>query len=590
MKITDAPNLNHLWARLLIEELVRQGVCGFCLSPGSRSTPLAMAIAAHPNAAHRLHFDERGAAFYALGWAKAAGTPAALVCTSGTAVANYWPAVAEAASARVPLIVLTADRPPELLHCGANQAIDQTGIFGNYVRWSFTLPCPNPDVSPAMVLTTAAQAVYRAQRAPAGPVHLNCMFREPLEPCPSGDATCAGYLEPIAAWSDSETPFTQWNHPGIILTTPQRLAVINRISDIERGVLVVGELRRENEIRAVDRLAEALGWPVFADITSGLRLGMSNRYLVPYYDQMLLSTRFSEGCAPDFVLHLGGAVTSKRLLQHLDRLRPEYMLAADHPLRHDPVHLVNHRFEVDLAEFCTWLAPSVRDRGMKPWFLESAAYAQDAGAIIDSWLAEDDALNEIFVARALSRTRPSAVPLFLGNSMPIRDMDMYGDPAGAWGPVAANRGASGIDGNIATAAGYARALRRPVVAVIGDLAALHDLNSLALLRGDAAPVVLVILNNNGGGIFSFLPVAEYPEAFETYFGTPHGLSFEAAARMFELPYRRPETRSAFLSACAEALDGGQSAVIEVVTDRAVNVAQHRGLQQRIAEAVDRMLP
>jgi len=581
----DIPNINHLWSRLLVEELVRGGVCCFGLSPGSRCTPLTMAVAENPRARHFMHFDERGAAYHALGWAKASGRPAALVCTSGTAVANYLPAVAEASMARVPLILPTADRPPELLDCGANQAIDQTRIFGDYVRWSVTVPCPDAAVSPAMLLTTVDQALYRATRSPAGPVHLNGMFREPLAPTPS-DEDFGAYLEPLSRWQESGTPFTTWHPSETRLATHEQRAVLDCVNGAERGLLVVGQLHTLREAQAVNELAQALHWPVFPDVTSGLRLGHAGTPFVSYYDQLLLSDAFRERRAPAFVLHVGGAIASKRLIEHLAAAKPEYLCVADHPLRHDPMHQVTQRVEAGIPWFCRWLAPSVNGGRGSKWCATCVGASQAAENAIDAWLADADRLTEIEVARVISRAFPGGSVLFLGNSMPIRDMDMYGVAHGAATQVAANRGASGIDGNIATAAAHANALECPVTAVLGDLAALHDLNSLALLRETAAPVVLVVVNNDGGGIFSFLPVAAYPETFEHYFGAPHGFGFAEAAQLFGLAYVRPATREEFEGAYATAVSSTQSTVLEVRSNRDENIRDHRDLQAAIAAAVD----
>ncbi len=582
--LEHAPNLNHLWAGILVEELVRGGVACFCVSPGSRSTPLAVAAAQHPRAHCVVHFDERGAAFHALGWASSTGRPAALICTSGSAAANYWPAVVEASASRVPLILLTADRPPELLDCRANQAIDQTKLFGHYVRWSFVLPCPDPAMPPSLVLTTADQALYRAQHVPAGPVHIDCMYREPLAPVPGTGEDVTAACQSIAQWLHSETAFTAHHAPEYRLSDADERKVMERVNGVRCGLLVVGRLRTGEEAAAVQRLAEALGWPVFPDVLSGLRLGASQARFVHHFDQLLLSPRFVAECRPEFVLHLGGAITSKRLQEHLAGLRPEYMLVAEHPVRQDPFHQVTHRIEMGLAGFCRWLAPAVRDRGASVWGEAFPAMSCAVSARLDAWIEDAAALSEIAVARIVSRRRPEGSVLFLGNSMPIRDMDMYGAAEGPGGLVACNRGASGIDGNVATAAGYANANGRPVTAVIGDLALLHDLNSLALLRATAAPVVLIVLNNDGGGIFSFLPMAKYPETFERFFATPHGLSFSDAARCFGLGYAQPATRAEFAAAYERALAGTCSTVIEVRTNRQENVEAHRALQAALAEA------
>ncbi len=573
--------MNHLWAKLLVEELVRNGVCGFCISPGSRSTPLALAVSDQKEIIHHIHVDERGMGFYALNWAKATGKPTALICTSGTAVANYFPSVVEASLSRVPLIIITADRPPELLQCGANQAIEQINIFGTYVRWSFTLPCPDSDITPTVVLTTAGQAVYRACRAPAGPVHINCMFREPLEPIEVEGDIPQNYTQPIEFWLANKKPFTRWNLPESRLTTEQEIFVLDKIETVREGLLVIGELRREKEIRSAYHLAQSLHWPVFPDVTSGLRLGNKTDFSVPYYDQMLLVPEFLEEFNPKFVLHLGGTITSKRLLEFLERNRPEYMLVTDHPLRTDPIHRVTYRFETDLSSFCSWLAPAMRRRDVYPWGLETVEWSQKIDTIIDKWAESQEFLNEITIARFISQWKPIESDLFLGNSMPIRDADMYGSIHGTNGLVFANRGASGIDGTIASSAGFSFARKRIITAIIGDLSALHDLNSFPLLSQKGVHVILIIINNNGGGIFSFLPISAYPETFEKYFGMPHGYHFDCIAKMFDIDFSVVHKPDELKKNYQNALKKGVSKIIEVATNRSENLKLHKDLQSII---------
>lgn len=581
----EAPNLNHAWARLLVEELRRAGVCHFCVSPGSRSTPLAHAVAAMAGDACTVHFDERGAAFHALGWARATGRPAALICTSGSAVANAWPAVVEAWASRVPLLLLTADRPPELLDCGANQAIDQRKIFGDYVRWAAELPCPDAAIAPGFVLTTADQAVYRATQSPAGPVHLNCQFREPLAPVADG-VDLSAYCAPLATWAASDTPYTTYHAAGQQLDALTAQPFLTALRAAQNGVLVVGQLSTSADIDAARTLAYALGWPVCADVSSGLRLGEAGAPFVPYYDQLLLSEAFREAFRPDFVLHLGGPVTSKRLQEHLLACAPVQCLVADHPARQDPTHRLAHRFEIGVAAFCAWLQSVMPDGAPAP---EAAAWSVQVGRAMDQWLDTQSALTEMQVARVVSRLRPGGSTLFLGNSMPIRDMDCYGAADGAPGPVAANRGASGIDGNIACAAGHAAATGTVTTALLGDLATLHDLNALALLRTQTTPLVLIVINNDGGGIFHFLPVAAHEAHFERFFGTPHGMTFAAAAAQFGLHYAQPETAAALAEAYTEALGRATSTLIEVRTHRESNIRQHRALQAELRELVSSLV-
>lgn len=582
---TNLASRNQCWAFLLVEELVRAGVCAFVLSPGSRSTPLTLAVATHPSVPRVMHFDERGAAFHALGWARATRRPAALVCTSGSAVANYFPAVVEAAQSHTPLILLTADRPPELLNCGANQAVDQVKLFGGYVREFLQLPCPTAEIDPAFVLTTADQAVQRAQHAPAGPVHINCAFREPLAPAQE-DFDAEHYLAPLLAWRENNAPYTTCDASLAIPGEAMLERLEARIASTKRGLLVIGGLQSPGERDAVAAFARRLGWPACADIASGLRQ-QSKAPFLPHVDHLLLSEGFREQFQPDTVLHLGGAITSKRLWSQIAAVRLEYIRVANHPERHDPQHHVTWRIEADLTPFCAHAR--VADACGTAWHALARQCDQAAAAAI----AEDPemaALNEISVARAVSALAPDDSVLFLANSMPIRDMDMMAAPREDAPWVCVSRGASGIDGNLATAAGIARAARKPTVAVLGDLALLHDLNSLALLRGLEPPFVIVVINNDGGGIFHFLPVAQHQTHFERYFVTPHGLCFAEAAAMFGLGYTQPGSLEDFTAALKAAPGAPTPVIVEVRTERKDNHEVHRALQTRVAEAVERALP
>jgi 2-succinyl-5-enolpyruvyl-6-hydroxy-3-cyclohexene-1-carboxylate synthase len=311
-----------------------------------------------------MHFDERGAAFFALGLARAKMRPVALICTSGSAVSNYLPAVVEAAASCIPLVLLTADRPPELLQTGANQAIEQPGVFAKYVRWETTLPCPTTDVPARFVLSTVDQACHLAMRPPAGPVHLNCMFREPLAPVAAGGPFDA-YLHEIAGWRASSAPYTKYYPPRAFMDSEQQREVVNHAHFAKIGALIIGQLDDPLEINAARILAEAMPWPVLPDVLSGVRVGNGAEEIAAHYDQLLLSPRFRAVFNPDTVFHIGGAVTSKRLNEFLAERRPKYVYTASHGLRKDPNHLVTHRVECDLISFCGWLTAWVRGRGSK---------------------------------------------------------------------------------------------------------------------------------------------------------------------------------------------------------------------------------
>jgi 2-succinyl-5-enolpyruvyl-6-hydroxy-3-cyclohexene-1-carboxylate synthase len=581
---TNTAERNGLWASLLVEELARCGVRRCCISPGSRSSPLALALARHPRIESIVHFDERAAAFYAVGLARATGETAACLTTSGTAAANAAPALAEAANACLPLLLITADRPPELRDTGANQTIDQVRMFGNHVRWQLDMPCPDKDVPLEYVLTSVDQAVYRTRSAPAGPVHLNCMFREPL--IPAAGAAAPALPASLASWRDSQRPYTLYSKSGPAADTAAIAALAASLGRCRRGLLVVGQLTTA-EREPVRKLALALGWPMVADVTSGLRLGAQSLPLAVYADQMLLSETLAAALKPDAILHVGGPVTSKRVAQFLARHRPPlYARLHEHPFRHDPQHGVTWTVQASLDGLCASLAASCTPGADKAWTQAWLAAQPGLGTRIDSFLDGQTGVGEIAVAREISRRLPAAHGLFLASSMPVRDMDMYAVETGAAHAVSANRGASGIDGTLATAAGFARGLGRPVTVVLGDLACLHDLNALDGIRRSPHPVTVVVINNNGGGIFSFLPMAAHKDVFERFFGTPHGLHFEGAAAMFGLAYARPTTHTEFAAAYCRAVEGSASSLIEVVTDREENHRLHTELQKLIREQLE----
>jgi 2-succinyl-5-enolpyruvyl-6-hydroxy-3-cyclohexene-1-carboxylate synthase len=562
----ETPRANRLWADLIVEELIRCGVNFFCVAPGSRSTPLVAALAANERARSLVHFDERGTAFAALGYARATGRPAAWITTSGTAVANGLPAVVEASTDGVPMILLTADRPPELRQTGANQTIDQPDIFGDYVRWRFDLPAPDPAIDPAMVLTTVDQAAYRASRSPHGPVHLNLMFREPFLP----EDVLAG----PSPWAEGDEPYTRYAATKPAVDEMEIQALWQTLRQAKRGLVVAGRLASRKQGEAALWLADALDWPLLPDIGSQVRLGADSENLAAYYDALLAGESFAEDHTPEAVVHLGGRALSKRLERFLGRSRPDpYVVVRENPFRLDPAHRVTHSIEADVVDFC---AAMVRVATKDPpdedafWMTGWRGASEKVGHNLDDISSRE--LNEPFVARSVSRNVPQDHGLIVASSMPVRDLDTYATTEGAPVPVAANRGASGIDGTVATAAGFARGLGGPVTLLVGDLALLHDLNSLAMLRH--VPVVVVVLNNDGGGIFSFLPVAKHKEFFEPYFGTPQGVGFGPAAEMFGLQYERPGTMEEFVESYRKACNRGSSTLIEVRTDREENVRLH----------------
>ena len=627
--LASAPNVNHLWAALLVEELVRQGTTFFVVCPGSRSAPLAVAVGQNPRAEVLVHWDERAAGFVALGWGRATGRPAAVVTTSGTAVANLLPAAVEADADGVPLLLLTADRPPELRETGANQTVRQPPIFQDVAQWTLDWPVPTTDVPARWVLSTAAHAAHRAQ-SPPGPVHLNLPFREPLGAQPDG-TDAAAYLTDLEAWTarglgDTEgrphasPPFTALRRPApdhVGRSDKQRAAgvetdvtrLLGGLQAVERGVVVVGAASAGagfEQVVDAHGIARGLGWPLLPDVRSGLRMGENDwPPLVPYADLVLGSERFRETYRPEAVLHIGGRVVSKRIGRFLREARaPLYVQLTDDVDRVDPDGLVTERYygPVDaVLESMDWeLSGSPWRKRAKPWTRPWTAASDAVGSVLAERLGTGGAISEPAVARSVCQRATAVV---VAASMPVRDVEAYADAAGARVPgwtvsvpvsVVANRGASGIDGTVATAHGVARGLGGPIAALVGDLALLHDQTSLALLRS-GPPVVVVCVNNDGGGIFHRLPIADgagalEAETFERFFGTPHGLTFEHAAAQVGLAYHAPADLESFGRDLEAALESGASALIEVRTDRDEQAAFRRALEAEVFAAVDAVGP
>jgi 2-succinyl-5-enolpyruvyl-6-hydroxy-3-cyclohexene-1-carboxylate synthase len=519
-----------------------------------------------------------------MGYAAATHKPAVLICTSGTAAANFFPAVIEAAKKKLPLIVLTADRPPELRQTGAAQTIDQVGLYGKYTQWTTDMPCPDTKIDPEFVLTTIDQAWYQAVRN-RGVVHINCMFRQPLT-LVSTSEDLKSYIKPLNRWIRSQTPYTQyvtgWGPPA--LADPKKIAA--RLNAIKNGLIVVGKIAGADEAELVLHLAKKSGWPVFADISSGLRLGQGHPNLVHYFEHLLLSGKFADKLSFDGVLHFGGRMTSQRYYDFIQKLNvSEYIMVLDHALRNDPVHKVSLRIEASAGNFIRSLEGALKPRKSSAALKALSKANKIADKAIESFFAEDEHLTEPRVARLVSQLIPEGQGVFLGNSMPIRDMANFADFKGKVVAVNGNRGASGIDGNIASATGYARGLGKPVTLMIGDLAALHDLNSLAMLRDLPVPLIIVLLNNGGGGIFSFLPIAKFKEGFEKFWAAPHALTLAAAASMFELYYSQPMDAEHFKKAYKQALKSSTSTIIEVITSREENLKVHQALNSALLEKI-----
>lgn len=574
--------LNTLWGRMIIEELVRFGVEYFCISPGSRSTPLTAAVARHASARSFMHFDERGAAFHAVGYARGSGRPAAVICTSGTAAASYYPAIVEAANDSVPLVVVTADRPPDLRHTGANQTIDQVGLYAEYPRWQHDLLMPSRSVDPLNVLEAVDTMMGIVSGAHPGPVHLNCPFPEPLIGSPE-DSKSQEWPPSVADWAASGKPLSAVGTSARPEADSAIAQLATSFSHATRGILVVGRLHSHKDRLAIKALIERSNWPALVDSTSGLRAVRHNQ-VINHFDLALLSESFAESMRPDVVLHVGGRVVSKRLNEAFAAWKPNHHIHVDAtPEPYDPAHSVTQHVTANLTHVCDKLT-RIESRNPSTEYLARWQKANaDIGALLENACSENS-LTESQVAWQLSQLVSPESALWLASSMPIRDFDMFARPGTGAMYVSGNRGASGIDGTIASAAGYAVGLDRPVTTVTGDLAFLHDLNSLAMLSRIEQPVTVVLLNNNGGRIFEHLPIAKHDDIFEKYFATPHELaSFEPAARQFGLRYGRVNTVPDFIHAYRNAVQSHVPSILEVTIDTDQSVAFRTTVRKRIVE-------
>ncbi|MSQ32842.1 MAG: 2-succinyl-5-enolpyruvyl-6-hydroxy-3-cyclohexene-1-carboxylic-acid synthase [Dehalococcoidia bacterium] len=583
-------NRNYAFAGALVDELARCGLRHICICPGSRSSPLAISFAREPRVKTWVHLDERSAGFFALGLARALDEPVAMVCSSGTAAANFLPAAVEARFAEVPLIILTADRPPELREWGANQTIYQAGLYGPHAKWSVDVPPPEPTpdlMRYARALACRAYATARAQ--PAGPVHLNIPFREPLVPTPvPGDTP--GALDAAAGeawWGRADgRPFAQASGGEL---TPDQGALERLAADLrhqERGVIVCGPQSTAAFPAQVARLAACLGYPILADPLSQVRAGGHDRSLViSTYDTLLKDPDLAARLAPDVVLRCGDTPASKALTLFLEGAARARHILVQRAGWSDPSHQASDVVHGEPSLVCQGLARRLGDKATSSsWTADWLDREKAVRRALDAGVGEMQELFEGRVFTEVAALMPEGGAIFAGNSMPVRDLDTFFPCIEKTIRCLANRGASGIDGVVSTALGASAALPGRLVLVLGDLSFYHDMNGLLAARRHRLNATIIVVNNNGGGIFSFLPQAAHQDVFEEYFGTPHGLEFRAAAALYNLPYAKVSSWPEFRTALARSLSAQGVSLIEVPGDRARNVELHRQLTASVLQA------
>jgi 2-succinyl-5-enolpyruvyl-6-hydroxy-3-cyclohexene-1-carboxylate synthase len=563
------------YATTLLHELVDGGVTHMCMTPGSRSTPIALAAARHPGITLHVHVDERSSAFFGLGIAAASGKPVAMFCTSGTAAANHFPAVVEAYMARVPIIVMTADRPPELHGVGANQTIDQQNLFGGFVKWFHDTGVPVMAPHERIRwLTAGIQAIQHAVRfPPPGPVHLNLPFREPLLPTGSSVDAFGGEL---TSKTYTNTHRRHDPMPGFL----------REVSTGHRVVVVAGRLRVPPE--GLVELCAARGWPLLAEPLSGLRAAHgSTAHTGALSAGTLLAADagFRERQHPDLVIQVGAAATS-RGIQELVRCADRLVIIDPDQLVADPDRRSTLTVNEDPAEVVAALhstsssLPATRPQWLNEWHEADRKVRAAVDSLLDSW----DEPFEGRIARDVAASIPDGGVLFAGSSMPVRDLDMYMRPRTGL-RVLANRGASGIDGLVSTTFGIAE-VSGPTYALLGDLSVIHDASGLLWGARHGRAAVLVVVDNDGGGIFSMLPQASLPpDEFELLFGTPHGLDLEAIARAAGIGVRTVDSAGVVVPAIREAEASGGVQIVRVRVDRRRAVELRGAVSQAVSAAL-----
>jgi 2-succinyl-5-enolpyruvyl-6-hydroxy-3-cyclohexene-1-carboxylate synthase len=578
----DPTNANTALASAFAEELARGGLRHAVVSPGSRSTPLAVALWRAPEIEVTVIVDERSAGFFALGAAQASGAPVALLCTSGTAVANYHPAVYEADESALPLLVLSADRPPELRGIGAGQTVDQIKVFGSSVRWFCEVGTHEADDDGLLHYRSVACRALAAARGETrpGPVHLNLPWREPLSPVPVEGAVSA--TDPLALQGREGRPLTAVTRIDLEPSAFLLEEMAGHIGDAIAGVIVAGR-QLDPELREpLAHLARVSGFPILAEPTSQLRCGPHDRsHVVASYDLLLRDERFARSVVPDLVLRFGEMPTSKPLRAWLAASGASEIVVDPLGDWNEPSNRASAILRADPTELASgWAARLEKEeRGApKAWIAAEAA----AQAALATELGAAGPLAEPALHHALGQAHSDGDLVYTASSMPIRDQEAFLGAEGTDVLFLANRGANGIDGLVSSGIGAAHASGRPTTIVTGDLGLLHDIGGLAALRDVSTPVRIVVIDNDGGGIFHFLPQEQAmgTAEFEALLGTPRGVDAEKAAALFDLPHRRLES----LEDLPEALASG-TGLTEIKVDRQSNVETHRRLSAAVQEAL-----
>ncbi|MGQ9869882.1 2-succinyl-5-enolpyruvyl-6-hydroxy-3-cyclohexene-1-carboxylic-acid synthase [Leptodesmis sp.] len=568
MTTIDFTNTNLLWTSILAETLYRLGLTIAIICPGSRSAPLTVAFANHPEIEAIPILDERSAAFFALGLARQRHVPVALVCTSGTAGANFFPAVIEARESQVPLLVITADRPPELRDCNAGQAINQNYLYGSFPNWYTELALPSLDNKMLQYLRQTLIHAWEQTLYPvAGPVHLNQAFREPLAPLPEPQAQAQSLsFNPTHFFASLPLPRTDVLSKRPSPPSPPPLLPLSTWHSCQQGLIIAGPSQPANPeayCKAIAQLSQSLNYPVLAEGLSPLRnYADLNPHLITTYDVILRNAGLAEKLSPEVVIRIGEMPTSKQLRTWLEKTQPRQWIIAPSGRNLDPLHGATTHLHLTLDDLVSRLEqPPTVNPYTEAWCTADALVRE----AIDQVMSNTSDLFEGKVAWLLSKILPPDTPLFISSSMPVRDVEFFWSPNNSRAKPFFNRGANGIDGSLSTALGIAHH-QPPSVMLTGDLALLHDTNGFLLRTAFHGHLTILLINNQGGGIFEMLPIAAFDPPFETFFATPQVVDFGTLCAAYGVEHERIQDWSQLAQRLNPLPDSGMR-VLEICTDR-----------------------
>ncbi|MFA6977975.1 MAG: 2-succinyl-5-enolpyruvyl-6-hydroxy-3-cyclohexene-1-carboxylic-acid synthase [Ignavibacteriaceae bacterium] len=576
-------NKNILWATIFLEQLAKLGVKYICISPGSRSTPLTLAAAYNKKFTCLHIIDERSSAFFATGIARVTGTPVVLICTSGTATAEYYPAIIEAYQQRIPLIVCTADRPPELVNRGANQTINQKNLYANHIR--FFADAGLPDISNKkleMIKKIAVQSFEASALKNKGPVHINFPFEKPFEP--------ETYTDKIPINFEVKYITKKELNSSSLVNSKEVESLFNIIAKAKRGLIIVGPDEYNAKFpQLINAVADKTGFPIFADGASQLRFGKySKNNVIVNYDALLRSEYFLKDFSPDLILHFGRTITSKGLEQFLEKTSAPKYLINEFGDWFDPSNSAKNALAIKPIDFCRELLASNKilplTKEKKEWgkFITSANLS--AEKIKEKTFAASTFPNEPKTINLVLKNLSGNANIMLSNSLPVRDFDFFASNLDKKITVFHNRGASGIDGIVSTALGIASVSKIPTILITGDLAFYYDLTSLLTAKQYNIPLIIILVNNNGGGIFQFLPISKYKNVFNQFFTMPHSLSFKNLVKEFGGNYTVVKKQSDFEKRLNTALSVKNFSVLEIKTDAVSSLQLRRKYWAVVSES------